>query len=147
MSTTSHWGITPRQSIEAECLRRGPAAVVAGCLRLITEDDGGDPGMILVLGGPAGRHFIGGPPRDDRYWLRVWGLRGLLWNWDDRAVPAVRTALADEAWRVREMAAKVAARHLVGDALPELAGLAADPTPRVRAAAARAIRLLTDAGA
>ncbi|KUL24379.1 HEAT repeat domain-containing protein [Actinoplanes awajinensis] len=146
MPITSRWGVTPRQSIAAECVRNGPAAVVKACLRLIADGEG-DPGMILVLGGPAGRHFIGGPPRDDRYWLRVWGLRGLLWNWDDRAVPAVRTALADEAWRVREMAAKVAARHLVGDALPELAGLAADPTPRVRAAAARATRLLTEASA
>lgn len=46
------------------------------------------------------------------------------------------------------MAAKVAARHLQGDALPALVELAArDPVRRVRAAASRAVALLTAAGA
>jgi hypothetical protein len=45
------------------------------------------------------------------------------------------------------MAAKVVARHLLGDALPEVAALRADPVPRVRAAASRAVVLLTHAGA
>ncbi|MCU1589386.1 MAG: hypothetical protein JWP11_642 [Frankiales bacterium] len=78
----------------------------------------------------------------NRYWLRVWGARGLLWSWDPRAVPSVRTALGDEAWRVREMAAKVVARHRVDDLQPVVAGLVHDPVPRVRAAASRALALL-----
>lgn len=76
------------------------------------------------------------------YWLRVWGARGLMWNWDPRAVESIRAALADEAWRVREMAAKVVARNLVDEAQPQVAELVHDPVPRVRAAAARALALL-----
>jgi HEAT repeat protein len=78
----------------------------------------------------------------NQYWLRVWGARGLLWNWDPRAVGAVRTALSDEAWRVREMALKVIARHLVDDLQPLVTELVHDPVPRVRAAASRALTLL-----
>jgi hypothetical protein len=41
------------------------------------------------------------------------------------------------------MAAKVIARHRVGDALPAVSGLRTDPVQRVRAAAERAVVLLT----
>lgn len=89
----------------------------------------------------------GGPRPDQRYWFRVWGARGLLWNWDDSATGAITAALRDPSWRVREMAAKVIARHLVGDALAAVAGLRDDPAPRVRAAANRAVARLTHTGA
>jgi HEAT repeat protein len=59
----------------------------------------------------------------------------------------VLAALADESWRVREMAAKVVAKRKIGDALPVVAEMSADPVPRVRAAAARATAILTAAGA
>ena len=81
----------------------------------------------------------------NRYWLRVWGARGLLWNWDARAVDAIRDALTDEAWRVREIAAKVVARHLVDTCQPLVVPLLSDPVPRVRAAAARTLALLAAA--
>jgi HEAT repeats len=81
------------------------------------------------------------------YWLRVWGARGLLWVWDDSALGALRFALEDDAWRVREMAVKVVARHRLGDALASVAALQEDPVPRVRAAASRAVTVLTAAGA
>jgi len=81
----------------------------------------------------------GGPD----YWLRVWAARGLLWAWDDSARPAVLRALGDEAWRVREMAVKVLARHDVGAAVGPISGLRSDPSARVRAAAARALARLT----
>jgi HEAT repeat protein len=55
-------------------------------------------------------------------------------------------ALADEHWRVREMAAKVVARHRIGAALDRVAELRDDPVPRVRAAAERAIVKITAAG-
>jgi hypothetical protein len=29
---SSHWELTPRQSVEQECGRRGTAQVVAGCV-------------------------------------------------------------------------------------------------------------------
>ena len=61
----------------------------------------------------------------------------------DAATAAIIGALADDAWRVREMAAKVVARHRVGGALDAVAPLRDDPIPRVRAAAHRAVVLLT----
>jgi HEAT repeat protein len=76
----------------------------------------------------------------------VWALRGLLWLWDDTATQAVIGALSDDAWRVREMAAKVAARHVLDDALDCLLTLQADPVVRVREAAARAVRNITVGG-
>ena len=45
------------------------------------------------------------------------------------------------------MAAKVIARHKVGDALNAVAALRADAVERVRAAATRAVTVLTAAGA
>jgi hypothetical protein len=77
----------------------------------------------------------------------VWGLRGLLWAWQDNAAPAVRPALGDESWRVREMAAKVVSKRLIGDAMSAVAQLRDDPVARVRMAAERAVRILSKAGA
>jgi HEAT repeat protein len=71
----------------------------------------------------------------------------LLHQWDPAATAAITGATHDEAWRVREMAAKVIASHRVGDALNAVAALRSDPVERVRAAAARAVTLLTAAGA
>jgi hypothetical protein len=123
----SQWGITPRQSIELECARRGEPAVVDGCLRLLAGQPA-DDGLVFALGGPAARAVLdGGQP----YWLRVWAMRGLLYAW------------ADESWRVRELAAKVIARRGLGDALTGLAALGDDPVARVRAAAGRAVAVLT----
>ena len=47
-------------------------------------------------------------------------------------------ALRDDAWRVREMAARVVARHQLDAALPAIAGLRNDANARVRKAAERA---------
>jgi len=41
-------------------------------------------------------------------------------------------AARDDAWRVREMAAKVVARHLLGDLMSNVANLRSDPVARVR---------------
>jgi len=89
---------------------------------------------LVVLGGRAG----GG----SGYWPRVWAARALLYAWEDSAAPAVARAAADESWRVREMVAKVVARHGIDDAFTAVAGLLDDPVPRVRAAAERAVRNL-----
>jgi hypothetical protein len=144
MTGRSEWGLTPRQSIEAECSRRGKRAVVAGCIDLLAGRDV-DRDLVNALGGPGAPRVIRG--EYSRYWLRVWGARGLLWAWDDSAAASVTTALADDHWRVREMACKVVARHQVGDALIVVAELGDDPVRRVRTAAGRAVVLLTAAGA
>lgn len=140
------WSVTPQLRIEAECARRGRDAVIAGCVRLVDGLDVDDT-LLLVLGGPSARRMIAGTSRADASWRRVWGARGLLWAWDDSATPALRTALRDDAWRVREMAAKVVARHLVGELLDVVAALRTDHVPRVRAAAERATVRLVARGA
>jgi hypothetical protein len=144
--TQSRWGITPRLSIEAECARRSRDEVVTGCIRLLSGGEV-DPDLLVALGGPGADKFLDGQAHEDTYWLRVWGARGLLWAWDDRALDTVVAATADESWRVRELACKVVARHLLGDALPSVAALRDDPVPRVRTAATRAVTALTGAGA
>lgn len=138
-------GITPRQSIEAECGRRGRDSVIDGCVGLLEgRHDEVDDGLVLALGGEPARYVLGGGEGGKGgYWPRVWAARGLLHVWDDRATAAVIAAAGDEAWRVREMSAKVVARHRVGDALTAMAELASDRVPRVRAAAERARMLLT----
>lgn len=143
----SYWGITPRQSIEAECERDGRAEVVAGCVDLLVGRDADDE-LILALGGPGARHVLaGGAGGRHGYWPRSWGARGLLYVWDSRATQVIIQATHDDAWRVREMAAKVIARHRVGDALGAVSALEGDDVARVRAAAHRAVVRITAAQA
>jgi hypothetical protein len=148
--TASLWGTTPRQSIEAACAARGTASVVDDCVALIGGAEA-DPALVQALGGPLASRYLDAPA-DQRYWLRVWGARGLLWalsapggppSDDPRIGAAIIGALGDEHWRVREMAARVVARHRIEDAQPAVVALLTDDTPRVRVAAARALRLLT----
>lgn len=143
MNAPSAWGKTPRESIEHECSNRGKDAVVAGCIDLLKGRDV-DADLVLALGGPPARWVVTGESAGPPYWLRVWALRGLLWAWDDVALPSVKAAMHDDAWRVREMALKVVSRHRLEDALTTVAGLQDDSVARVRAAASRAlIRLAT----
>jgi len=140
--------LTPAQRIAAECARRGKAAFTAGCVALLYgRFDEVDDGFILALGGEHGRSVLDGwNSGKPGYWPRVWAARGLLHAWDDAATAAIIHATKDEAWRVREMAGKVVARHRVGDALDAVAGLRDDAVPRVRAAAERAVVILTAGG-
>jgi HEAT repeat protein len=134
---------TPRRSIQAESGRRGRAAFTSGCIGLL-EGREVDDDLILALGGASAEYVLAGREGGKGgYWPRVWAARGLLHAWDDRATAAIISATADDAWRVREMAAKVVARHRVDDALSAMAGLQDDDVPRVRAAAGRALAALT----
>ncbi|MFB9238288.1 hypothetical protein ACFFWC_22475 [Plantactinospora siamensis] len=137
---------TPRQRAAAECARRGRSEFVAGCVRLVLGDES-ELDLVRALTGGSAAKYLDGREHQDTYWFRVWGMRALLWEWDASATDAVRAGLTDEAWRVREMAAKVIARHLVGDLTESVATLRADPVPRVRAAAERALARLLAAGA
>jgi hypothetical protein len=136
---------TPAQRIAAECARRGKAALVAGCADLLYgRYDDVDDDLVIALGGEPGQHVLGGAEHGKPgYWPRVWAARGLLHAWDDSATDVIIRATADESWRVREMAAKVIARHRVGGAFEAATTLRDDPVPRVRAAAARAVIALT----
>lgn len=148
------WGTTPRRSIESACGRLGASAVLQGCVRLLGGADA-DPSLVAALAGPTAPRFLDAPD-SQRYWLRVWGARGLLWALSmPDAPPATEQwiagplvgALGDEHWRVREMAVKVVARYRLDEAQPAIVPLLTDENPRVRAAAARALRLLTDSAA
>ena len=114
--------------------------MVAGCAALLSGDEV-DPTFVVMLGGrPARRLLASGVPESQEYWLRVWAARGLLWS---GAPPAsVRGALHDEHWRVREMACKVAARHLLDEVIDDVVPLETDGNPRVAIAATRAARLI-----
>ena len=132
----------PRVRAEAEAAERGHDAFVSGCIRLLSGEDA-DAGLIVALGGGPARWAVeGGQPGPD-YWLRVWAARGLLWVWDEKASPAVLSAFHDDAWRVREMAVRVAARHQIAAAATGVARLRTDDNARVRAAAERAARRLS----
>jgi hypothetical protein len=118
---------------------------VTGCIALLTGSPVDDE-LIVALGGAPGRSVLEGYNGGrSGYWPRVWGARGLLYAWDGGAISAVISATRDDAWRVREMAAKVIARQRVGDALQAVARLRTDPVPRVRDAAERAVRVLAEA--
>jgi len=135
--------MTPRQSIEAECRRRGKPALTSGCIDLL-EGREVDDGLVLALGGGPAEYVLEGYEGGKQgYWPRVWAARGLLHAWDDRATAAIIRAAADDAWRVREMAAKVVARYRIDDALYAMVDLRNDKVPRVRAAAGRAVGALT----
>jgi hypothetical protein len=140
---------TPKQRITAECARHGTGPLIASCIALLDDRPAEvSDQLILVLGGEHGRNVLDGFDGGKAgYWPRVWAARVLLHQWDSAATAAITQATHDEAWRVREMAAKVIAVHRVGAALDAVAALRTDPVERVRAAAARAVTLLTAAGA
>jgi|SRR5215469_2182370 len=146
MPGRSEWVLTPKQSIELECARRGQSQLVSGCVALLRSQHVDDD-LVIALGGPGARTILdSGPKPAYLYWLRVWGARGLLHAYMDQAEQAVIEALADEHWRVREMAAKVISRYRIGAAFEAVAELRNDPVLRVRAAADRAVVLLTASG-
>jgi hypothetical protein len=116
-----------------------------GCIALLTGDAVDvDGSLVVALGGPPADRLLSGESRADaQLWIRVWALRGLLWAWDDRATAALGGALTDPSWRMREMACKVARRHLVGEHVALLAVLNDDPAARVRAVAQDALLRIT----
>jgi HEAT repeat protein len=79
------------------------------------------------------------------YWPRVWAARGLLHVYLPDASPAVVNGLDDDAWRVREMCAKVARAQEIGAAADALHRRTSDEVPRVRVAALRALARVGEA--
>jgi HEAT repeats len=136
--------MTPAERIGAACDRWGDDEVVRRCAAQLIAGPAAPTGDLLdlatVLGGLRDRDFLaGGRPPGNAYWARVWAARALRYVWADSAAPAVIAALDDEHWRVREMALKVVRDRELADAADRLVELLADDTPRVRAAAARAL--------
>jgi len=121
--------------IAAASERHGEDTVVERAVSLIEGNNEGKE-FLLVVGGEHAQGILDGAPV--LYWPELWGTRALLHAWNDSAADAVRTALSNQAWRVREMATRVVATRRV-EAHEQLVALLEDETPRVRAAAARAL--------
>jgi hypothetical protein len=138
--------VTPRRRIEAACRALGHDEVIRRCVGLLEGDDLDTDFLVALGGSPAARLLAEGVPELQSYWLHVWALRGLLWASPGDRADVLRRALEDDHWRVREMACKVIARHLVDDLFDAVVGLHADRVARVRAAAERACRRLADPG-
>lgn len=135
----------PRERIDEAVTRYGRDTLAQWCAGLLSGQIApGDPDWppLTSLGGQHATLFERGHPE---YWARVWAARGFLYVWRDDAAPAVVAALADPAWRVREMAAKVARLREIGEAADALAVIVDDETPRVRRAALRALARVGEA--
>jgi hypothetical protein len=118
----------------------GEAGVAERATSLLGGNNEGED-FLLWVGGRHAQGILDGAPA--LYWPEVWGARTLLYAWTDSAAPAIRTGLANQAWRVREMCCRVtAARELpFGDTLLELL---TDDVARVRGNAARALGAVGD---
>lgn len=126
--------------------RWGEPGFVSRCVALYrTHSWGDEPELMSYLGGRRGPRFVEFGLGKEAYWLRVWALRAMLYAWHPSAAPVVVDGLADEHWRVREMAGKVVALREVGAAAEAVAGRLDDEVPRVRAVAARAIAVIGEA--
>ena len=121
--------------IAAASERHGETIIVERAVSLIEGNNEGKE-FLLIVGGEHAQGILDGAPV--LYWPELWGTRALLHAWDDSAADAVRAALSNQAWRVREMATRVVATRRL-DAREQLVALLTDETPRVRAAAARAL--------
>lgn len=128
-----HWAAVQQQHGTTETVERC-IELLSGAVTINLPDH---PAFAVIGGGRHLRRILNDGSPD--YWIRVWAARGLLYVWDDMAIPAVITGLSDEAWRVREMCAKVSRQRLLGQAGDDLARLVADEVPRVRVAAVRAL--------
>ena len=125
-----------------------PADRIAFAVAALGEEEVVDRAKALLAGLNAGEDFLlwvggkhaqgildGAPPL---YWPEVWGARTFLHAWNDSAAPGIEAGLTNQAWRVREMCARV----VVTRSLPFAAALRPlleDETARVRAQAARAL--------
>lgn len=123
------------ERIEAAIELYGEPTVVARSLSLMDGKYEGED-FLLFVGGEHAQGILNGAPV--LYWPELWGLRALQHVWDDSAISPVLLSLQNPAWRVREMGCRVIAARGV-PAADELLALVTDKTPRVRAAAARAL--------
>jgi hypothetical protein len=137
---------SPRERVRLLVARVGEEAVAGLCAALLNGTDSYDDPRRPAITWLGGRHAAGllrrggFEERGQDYWPRVWAARGLLYAWHPSAESAVLAGLRDRgAWRVREMAAKVARQRGIAAAEPILSRLLDDPNARVRAAAEAAL--------
>lgn len=113
----------------------GEEVVSQNAIALLRAKNAGKD-FLLYAGGRHALGILDGAPA--LYWPELWGARALLHVWDDAAAPYVVVGLGNQAWRVREMCAKVVLLRELQVA-PKLVRLTTDENPRVRAAALHAL--------
>ena len=113
----------------------GEEVVAQNAIALLRAKNAGKD-FLLYAGGRHALGILDGAPA--LYWPELWGARALLHVWDDAAAPYVVVGLGNQAWRVREMCAKVVLLRDLQVA-PKLVRLTTDENPRVRAAALHAL--------
>lgn len=126
---------SPQKRIEEAVALFGEKSVAERAASLLMGGNEGEEFLLWVGGQHAQGVLDGAPPL---YWPEVWGARALTFVWDDSAAPAIHRGLTDQAWRVREMCARVVFMRKL-DETDALLTLLADDTARVRSAAARAL--------
>ena len=124
----------------------GADAVVDWCVALLRGADWTDPVApdLDWIGGRSSASLVEKSLAVD-YWPRVWAARGLLHVYGPQAAAAVVDGLDDEAWRVRELCAKVVRAQELGAAAEALRRRTADEVPRVRVAAVRGLARVGEA--
>lgn len=130
------------ERLRAQVAREGERTVALRAAALLGGGYEGES-FLLVVGGEHADGVLKGAP--SLYWPELWGARALLYVWDDAAADAVVAGLANPAWRVREMCARVCTERILGGQ-KKLARLTTDEHPRVRAAGARALVAVASAG-
>jgi HEAT repeats len=131
---------SPGDRIALAIERFGEREVADRAAALLSGTNEGEE-FLLWVGGRHAQGILDGAPA--LYWPEVWGARTLLYAWDEPAAAVIRAALANQAWRVREMCCRVvAARELPFGA--QLLPLLGDEVARVRGNAARALGAVGD---
>jgi len=137
----------PRQLITEATAEFGIHSVVDTCLALLEGRVDFEllPVPVAFVSGVHAEVLVqrGDPmAREQQYWPRVWGARGLRYAWLGYARPGVVLGLRDPAWRVREMSAKVVRQHRLPACAEVLCGRLDDESVRVRVAAVQALGAL-----
>ncbi|MFN2539375.1 MAG: HEAT repeat domain-containing protein [Mycobacteriales bacterium] len=126
----------PRDRVATLVREDGDTQTALACGDVLLGES--DPPLLLWLGG---RHAA---VRIEGAWPRTWALRAFLYCWDDQVGASVVDALTDDAWRVREMAARVVVKREL-PACHLLEPLVRDPLSRVRVAGLRALGAVGEA--
>lgn len=137
----------PRQLVSEAVAEFGIHSVVDTCLALLEGRVDFDllPVPVAFVSGVHAEALTqrgGLSTRDQPYWPRVWGARGLRYVWLEYARPGIIQGLQDPAWRVREMSAKAIRQHRVRGCAEVLSERLGDESVRVRVATVQALGIL-----
>jgi hypothetical protein len=97
MPSRSIWGLTPRQSIQLACARRGEAGVVSRCVELLAARDVDDELALQSAARQRDRSWTA--VSSTGWWCGPWGLAVCVGG-HSLAFRAGR--LADDSWRIRK---------------------------------------------